>query len=311
VNILSAEQTAALLPYRELISSVERISISNRTHVPQRSIYATTADNHFFVMPAYDDELCVTKLITHAPQNSLTNSPTIVGQVSVFDVETGQCRVILDGPTVTARRTAAVTGVFLGYITDRCLESCLIVGAGAQGFSHLEMLIEIFDLKEVSVASRTLEGANRLANHAKDKGIRATAFQKVPEQLELFDLVITCTPAAEIVIRSRPRSNAVMCAIGAYRPDMIEWDPEVIRWVAKTGNIFVDTRDANHEAGDILKAGLDPSVCLSLADLAKQSLAAKKRAHDKGPIFFKSCGWAGWDLAAGQCAIHHQAGSGH
>jgi 1-piperideine-2-carboxylate/1-pyrroline-2-carboxylate reductase [NAD(P)H] len=311
VNILSAEQTAELLPYRELISSVERISISNRTHVPQRSVYATTADNHFFVMPAYDDELCVTKLITHAPKNSLTSSPTIVGQVLVFDVKTGQCRVILDGPTVTARRTAAVTGVFLGYITDRCLESCLIVGAGAQAYSHLEMLMEIFDLKEVSVASRTLEGANRLANHAKNKGIRATAIKKVPEQLELFDLIITCTPAEESVIRRRPRLNAVMCAIGAYRPDMVEWDPDVIRWVTKTGNIFVDTRDADHEAGDILRASLDPTVCLSLADLAKQSLAARERAYGNGPIFFKSCGWAGWDLAAGQCAIHHQAGSGY
>ncbi len=309
MNILGAEQTAALLPYRELISSVERISISNRTHVPQRSVYATTAENHFFVMPAYDDELCVTKLITHAPKNSLMNSPTIVGQVSVFDVKTGQCRVILDGPTVTARRTAAVTGVFLGYITGRCLESCLIVGAGAQGHSHLEMLIETFDLKAVSVASRTLEGAKRLANYAKDMGIRATAFQKVPEQLELFDLIITCTPAEEIVIRSRPRSNAVMCAIGAYRPSMFEWDSDVVRWVTKNGTIFVDTRDADHEAGDILHAGLNPSVYLSLADLAKQSLAARGRAYGNGPIFFKSCGWAGWDLAAGQCAIDLQVGT--
>ena len=304
MNVLGAEQTAELLPYRELISLVEQVSISDKIHVPQRGVYSTSAENHFFVMPAYDEEQCVTKLITHAPKNTFLNIPTIVGQVSVFDVKTGQCQIILDGPTVTARRTAAVTGVFLGCLTGRSLDRCLIVGAGAQGYSHLEMLMDTFDLKEVSVVSRTLDGANRLANYARNNGILTNALQEVPELLEPFDLIITCTPAQESVIRHRPRSDAVMCAIGAYRPSMVEWDREVIRWVAKTGTIFVDTRDADHEAGDILQSGLDPSVYPSLADLAKQFLPARERACAKGPLFFKSCGWAGWDLAAGKCALN-------
>jgi 1-piperideine-2-carboxylate/1-pyrroline-2-carboxylate reductase [NAD(P)H] len=54
----------------------------------------------------------------------------------------------------------------------------------------------------------------------------------------------------------------------------------------------VDTRDADHEAGDLLQAGIDVSALPTLADL----IAAPRAV--RGPVFFKSCGWGGWDLAA-------------
>lgn len=303
MNVLGAEQTAELLPYRDLVNFIESISMSREVSVPQRNVYSITSDNRFFVMPAYDDVLCVTKLITHAPRNSSLGIPTILGHLAVFDIKTGDCRLILDGPTVTARRTAAVTGLFLRYMNDRALDNCLIVGAGVQGQSHLDMLIDLFNLERLSVLSRTLEGANRLAEYARKRGVYATALRGAPELLDPFDLIITCTPAQEIVIRHRPRSNATLCAIGAYRPNMFEWDPDIVRWVAQTGFIFVDTRDADHEAGDILQAGLTPSSYLSLADLLSRPRAARGEGDKNVPIFFKSCGWAGWDLAAAKCAV--------
>jgi ornithine cyclodeaminase len=60
----------------------------------------------------------------------------------------------------------------------------------------------------------------------------------------------------------------------------------------------VDTADASHEAGDLLQAGLEVSRFATLADVL---------AHDTprpaGPVLFKSCGWAGWDLAAARTAL--------
>ena len=303
MNVLGAEQTAELLPYGDLVGFIESTSMSSEVNVPQRNVYSITSDNRFFVMPAYDDLLCVTKLITHAPRNSSLGIPAILGHLAVFDVETGDCRLVLDGPTVTARRTAAVTGLFLRCRNDRTLANCLIVGAGVQGHSHLDMLVDLFNLQRVSVLSRTLEGASRLAAHARKRGVYATALQGAPELLDPFDLIITCTPAQEIVIRHRPRSNAILCAIGAYRPSMLEWDPDIVRWVAQTGSIFVDTRDADHEAGDILQAGLTPSSYLSLAEVLSQPGVNRVEADKTGPILFKSCGWAGWDLAAAKCAV--------
>ena len=95
-----------------------------------------------------------------------------------------------------------------------------------------------------------------------------------------------------------------MAAVGAFTPRMVEWAPEVCRDLAARGTLVVDTRDADHEAGDLLQAGIDVAALPTLAD----ALAA--RVAPQGPVFFKSCGWAGWDLAAARCVARAQATSG-
>jgi ornithine cyclodeaminase len=83
---------------------------------------------------------------------------------------------------------------------------------------------------------------------------------------------------------------------------MVEWSPEVCRFMAQEGRIVVDTRDADHEAGDLLQAGLTVSAFASLTDVVCPTARGHKILNGKGPVFFKSCGWAGWDLAAVRCA---------
>ncbi len=74
--------------------------------------------------------------------------------------------------------------------------------------------------------------------------------------------------------------------------------------MAGRGRVVVDSRDADHEAGDLLQAGLDPSAFASLADVVNESPRWTSQATRGGPVFFKSCGWAGWDLAAAHCVVH-------
>ena len=84
---------------------------------------------------------------------------------------------------------------------------------------------------------------------------------------------------------------------------MVEWAPEVCRHVAAHGRVVVDTRDADHEAGDLLQAGLDVSGFPALADVVNQRPRWQDQVRRGGPVFFKSCGWAGWDLAAARCCV--------
>ena len=61
-------------------------------------------------------------------------------------------------------------------------------------------------------------------------------------------------------------------------------------------------RDADHEAGDLLQANVDVRALPTLADVVNASpLWLQAPRPDHGPVFFKSCGWAGWDLAAARC----------
>ena len=64
------------------------------------------------------------------------------------------------------------------------------------------------------------------------------------------------------------------------------------------GQIVVDSRDAEHEAGDLLQAGLPVAQYPSLADVMSEELP-----RATGPVLFKSCGWGGWDLAAARLAV--------
>jgi ornithine cyclodeaminase len=43
----------------------------------------------------------------------------------------------------------------------------------------------------------------------------------------------------------------------------------------------------------------------ALADIVR---AQQKARAEGGPVLFKSCGWAGWDLAAARLAVQARAG---
>jgi ornithine cyclodeaminase len=62
--------------------------------------------------------------------------------------------------------------------------------------------------------------------------------------------------------------------------------------------VVVDTAEAQHEAGDLLQAGLYPGAFPTLREILLRESASRH-----GPVLFKSCGWAGWDLAAARTAV--------
>jgi ornithine cyclodeaminase len=155
-------------------------------------------------------------------------------------------------------------------------------------------------VKEVMVASRSQASAQALVQHAINLGLQAQVVDNADKAMAECSLVVTATSAQQIAMRARPRDDAFVCAVGAFSPRMVEWAPEVCVHMAQHGRIVVDTRDADHEAGDLLQAGLDVSQFASLQDVVQQPHEFTNKA---GPVFFKSCGWAGWDLAAARCAL--------
>ncbi len=173
----------------------------------------------------------------------------------------------------------------------------LIVGAGVQGKAHLEAFAEGLNIQEVVIASRSASSAQSLAEHAQSLGLQARVVADANAALADCPLVVTCTPANGVVLSALPRSDAFIAAVGAFAPQMVELNPELCRHFAEQGTVVVDTVDAGHEAGDLLQAGLDVSRFATLADVIRKGI--KKPA---GPVLFKSCGWAGWNLAAARAA---------
>ena len=126
------------------------------------------------------------------------------------------------------------------------------------------------------MASRNPASADALVKHAQSLGLRSQRVINADAALAECPLVVSTTSAQQVALRAMPRLDAFVAAVGAFTPQMIEWDAAICRRLAAEGTLVVDTRDADHEAGDLLQAG-------------------------SGPVFFKSCGWGGWDLAAARC----------
>lgn len=301
-NILSPQQTAEALPYALLAREIEALLQDPSVHVPPRIVQALQGGGSLFVMPAADACVAITKLISFIPTNAQRGLPTIQGDIVVFDVQTGQRIALLDGPTVTARRTAAVSLLAAQKLAPRRDGPMLIVGAGVQGKAHLEAFHQGLGVQDFWVASRNPATADVLVAHAKAMGLQARRVDDPNAALAECPLVVSTTPAQQVVLTALPRSDAFVAAVGAFTPRMVEWSPQVCLQLAATGTLVVDTRDADHEAGDFLQAGIDVSTLPTLADVVGQTGVWQRAQRPKpGPVFFKSCGWGGWDLAAARC----------
>ncbi len=300
---LSPEETALALPYLSLAQSIRAVLTDGSVSVPPRIVQPLATGGSLFVMPAADSTVAITKLITFVADNPARGLPAIQGDVVVFDARQGQRLRILHGPTVTARRTAAVSLLAAQLLAPQPNGRLLIVGAGVQGRSHLEAFVQGLGVREVVVASRTASSAEALVAHARQLGIQAERTEDPDAALADCPLVVSSTSAQAIALRGTPRDDAFVCAVGAFTPQMVEWSPDVCQYLARQGRVVVDTRDADHEAGDLLQAGLDVSRFPSLGDVVNQRGPSAHPVTASGPVLFKSCGWAGWDLAAARCCM--------
>ncbi len=295
---LNAAATAALLPWGPLADEISVLLQDRTVSVPARSVLPLPQGACLFVMPATDSTVAMTKLITLTPGNAGTGRPAIQGDVVVFDIATGERRLVLDGPTVTAHRTAAVSLLAARLLAPVQQGPLLLVGAGVQGLAHAQAFVKGLDVQEVWIASRSAASAELLAQQVRALGATTRVVTDADAALPHCPLVVTCTPAHAVVLTATPRTDAFVAAVGAFTPSMAELSPSLCLHMAQHGQIVVDTEDASHEAGDLLQADLDVASIPTLRDVVRGPFTARK-----GPVLFKSCGWAGWDLAAARLAM--------
>ena len=92
--LLNAGQTSACLAYPALAEEIVRLLLDASVQVPPRMVLALPGGGSLFVMPAFDDRVAISKLITFTPANAAAARPSIQGDVVVFDTVTGERRLI-------------------------------------------------------------------------------------------------------------------------------------------------------------------------------------------------------------------------
>lgn len=291
----TAEETAQRLPYPALAESIRKALLErDRAQIPERLAVPLAAQGVLLAMPAADPELAMTKLVTVHPGNAAKGLPTIQGEVVAVDAGTGVRLGVLDGATVTGRRTAALSLLAAQVLAPEPNGALLVVGAGVQARAHVEAFRAGLKTERVFVASRTPAAAEALAAHARGLGMMAEVVSDPHDALGHVSLVVTATTSSRPVLRTPLPDNIMVCAVGAFRPEMAELSPEVVAGA----NVVVDTLEgARSEAGDLIQAAAAGVWSWERAVALEAVLAGHPRPAP-GPIVFKSVGHALFDLAA-------------
>jgi len=299
---LDAEQTARALPFAALADALAEILILKRrgaVFAPPR-LHMPLQGGVLLVMPATDHHLLMVKRITVHPGNPGRGLPAIQGEVAVSGAATGKPLCQLHGPTVTARRTAALSLLAARLVAPRPEGTLLVAGAGVQAEAHALAFHEGLGVKACVVSSRTADKAHALVRSLRRAGLEARVAdaRELPGLLAACPLVVTATTATEPVVPDGVRDDAFLAAVGSFSPRAAEIPASVVG----RARVYVDDlQAARAEAGDLIRAGVDWDRVTPLEAVADG--AAGRPEAGGGPVLFKSVGHALFDLAAARLAM--------
>jgi alanine dehydrogenase len=284
---LDEAAVSRLLRTEEVIPSMERALAdfsSGRVVQPTREMVPVAEHEGFLgLMPAYyaAGAALGVKLVAFYPQNR--GIPTHHATILLFNPETGEPLVNMDGRLITEVRTAAVSAVATKYLARPDASVLAIIGSGVQARSHLEALRLIRRFEEVRVWS-----PRHAEDFARRFSVRATA--SAEEAVRGADVVVTATTSKTPVHFGEWLSPGThINAVGAPRPDWRELDDETLRHA----RIYVDSREAAlKESGDVIAAG---RIFAEVGEVVTGAKPGRQSAEEI--TLFKSLGLAVEDVA--------------
>ena len=305
VLILSRSDIEFLLTMPKCIELMESALVSlarGEVILPLRPVLRVPdSPNVFALMPAYSKALKAigTKLITVYPGNHGTSLDSHQGVVLLFDGENGSVLAMMDAASITAIRTAAVSGVATRLLARTNATTLAILGAGVQARTHIDAMLAVRPFTKILVWSRTPDHAREVADDATRRHqVEAEAAQSAADAVSAADVVCTVTAAREPVLRGEwLKPGTHINAVGASVPTARELDTEAV----KRARIFVDRREsALNEAGDILIPMKEGAITADAIVAEVGELLANGSPARLGEMeitLFKSLGLAVEDLA--------------
>ena len=171
----------------------------------------------------------------------------------LFDTD-GQLLCTLDGDALTALRTPAACALAIRELSTTRVTSAALVGAGRQGWYHLEMLaLELPGLLEVRIADINPEAVATMVARANKAGIPAVAAADAASAVDGAQVIVTVTQStAPLFPSSAVGADALICAVGATKYDRCEIGPELIARCAAV--VCDDVVGSRVECGDLIQA---------------------------------------------------------
>ncbi len=247
------------------------------------------------------------KVVTVFPGARDRGEPAHQAVVAVLDPDTGRILAFLDGTSITAIRTAAVSAVATKHLARPDARILTVLGSGVQAERHLTSIPLVRDISEIRVWARRPAEAERVAAAHGSLAPLVRAVADPREALAGADIVVTATTAVEpILARAWVSPGCHINAVGSCVPTAREIDARTVA----DARVFVDERRAAlTESGDLLLAIADGAINADhivgeLGDVIVGRLPG--RTSDEEITLFESLGLGVEDVAAAQFA-HRQA----
>jgi len=318
VLVVNGSEVRTLLPMDECIdvmSDALAALARSEAMVPLRQImWLPEKVGALGMMPGYISGIDAVglKVITVFPGNHGTRYDSHQGAVLLFEATHGQLLAIMDATTITAIRTAAVSGVATRLLAREDAESLAILGSGVQAGTHLAAMLHSRPIQKVRVWSRDAAHAQRFAEReSKRHGIAINVMTTVQDAVKECDIICTTTSAREPILKGEwitPGTH--INAVGSSVPFTRELDSTAV----KIARLFVDRREsALNEAGDFLlarKEGIieDTHIVGEIGEIMIGEIDGRRTSDEI--TLFKSVGAALEDLAAGVAIYKAVAGTG-
>ncbi|MFB6085153.1 MAG: ornithine cyclodeaminase family protein [Halorientalis sp.] len=257
-------------------------------------------DGDFRSMPAYLDaeewDGAGVKWVNSHPSNPDDHGlPTVMGTMIYSDPETARPLAIMDGTTLTRKRTGAAAAVATDHLAVADAASLGLVGAGVQARAQLEAIATVRDIETVVVADRDPDAVAAFREaFGDDYDVREGSI----EDAAGCDVVSTTTPVREpIVPREAVGDHTHVNAMGADAEGKHELADEILL----DAKLVIDDHAQCTHSGEInvpYAAGTlgDDDIHAELGEVVIGE--ASGRTDEDGITVFDSTGLAIQDVAS-------------
>ena len=263
---------------------------SGVTSVPPRSAASVPDRGLLGVMPGYIPGVALeTKLVSVFPANDEHGLPSHQGLIALFDEDTGTPLALMDGTFITAIRTGGTAAVAARVLARDHASVLAILGAGVQGWSHLQSFPRVRDFIEIRVMSRNAERAKELVS----RNSRARIVASFEDAVRGADVVACCTDSREPILkRAWLKPGAHVSSVGGT------FGPEIDEETVTSSHVFVEWRGAVTNpppAGAHELQGLDPEQVTEVGEVLAKKKPGRQSAEEI--TLYKSTGHAVEDAA--------------
>lgn len=303
INQLEIQQLLSMGECIDLMSRALEALVQGKAIQPLRSILQLPETaGALGVMPGYlaTEGAIGAKIITVFPSNQESGLDSHQGAILLFENRQGRLLSIMDASSVTAIRTAAVSGLATRLLARPDSSRLAILGSGVQARSHLEAMLAVRPIEKVKIWSRTVERARKLAREGSDQfGISVTSAESARSAVEDADIICTTTSSPVPVLQGEWIGEGThINAVGSSAARTRELDTSAV----VRSRLYVDCREsALHEAGDFLipkqeGALTDPHIIGEIGEIVTGRVEGRRSPTEV--TLFKSLGLAVEDVAS-------------